>query len=209
MCRPANDIDYFTRAITSEESEILSVDDSIELNGTVINYGKLRITERVTGYRKKQLFTDKDLGEFPLELPPSVFTTTGIWMKVDEMILDEVRARGFSVGGALHAAEHAAIAALPLYALCDRMDLGGVSYPYNPELESAAIFIYDGHEGGVGLTKRGFECVRDWFGSTMSLMEDCNCEAACPSCTQDPKCGNNNEPLDKRGAIMILKEWLI
>jgi DEAD/DEAH box helicase domain-containing protein len=208
VCRPANDIDYFTRAITNEESEILSVDDSIDLNGTVINFGKLRITERVTGYRKKQLFTDKDLGEFPLDLPPSVFTTTGIWMKVDENILDEVRSKGFSIGGALHAAEHAAIAALPLYALCDRMDLGGVSYPYNPELESAAIFIYDGHEGGVGLTKRGFECVRDWFGSTMSLMEDCGCEVACPSCTQDPKCGNNNEPLDKRGAIMILKDWL-
>ena len=129
-------------------------------------------------------------------------------MKVDERILDEVRSKGFSVGGALHAAEHAAIAALPLYALCDRMDLGGVSYAYNPELESAAIFIYDGHEGGVGLTKRGFDCVRDWFGSTVSLMEDCECEVACPSCTQDPKCGNNNDPLDKRGAIMILKSWL-
>jgi len=208
VCRPANGIDYFTRAITNEESEILSIDDSIDLNGTVINFGALRITERVTGYRKKQLFTDKDLGEFPLELPPSVFTTTGIWMKVDERILDEVRSKGFSEGGALHAAEHAAIAALPLYALCDRMDLGGVSYAYNPELESAAIFIYDGHEGGVGLTKRGFDCVRDWFGSTVSLMEDCECIVACPSCTQDPKCGNNNDPLDKRGAIMILKQWL-
>ena len=208
VCRPANGIDYFTRAITSEESEILSVDDSIDLNGTVINFGTLRITERVTGYRKKQLFTDKDLGEFPLELPPSVFTTTGIWMKVGERILDEVRSKGFSIGGALHAAEHAAIAALPLYALCDRMDLGGVSYAYNPELESAAIFIYDGHEGGVGLTKRGFDCVREWFGSTVSLMEECECEVACPSCTQDPKCGNNNDPLDKRGAIMILKNWL-
>lgn len=208
LCRPANDIGYYTRAITNEESEILSVDDSIRLRNTVVNFGSLRITERVAGYRKKQLFTDQDLGEFSLDLPPSVFTTTGIWMKVDSGILDEVRSNAFSVGGALHAAEHAAIAALPLFALCDRMDLGGVSYPYNPELESAAIFIYDGHEGGVGLTKRGFECVRDWFGSTVSLMEDCSCEVACPSCTQDPKCGNNNEPLDKRGAIMILKDWL-
>lgn len=208
LCAPANDIDYFTRAITHEESEILRVSASIDLNGTTVNLGSMKITKRVTGYIKKQLFTDKDLGEFALELPPSVFTTTGIWLKVREDLLDEVRSRGFDSGGALHAAEHAAIAALPLYALCDRMDLGGISYPFNPELASPAIFIYDGHEGGVGLTKRGFECIREWFGSTMSLMEDCQCEAACPSCTQDPKCGNNNEPLDKRGALIILKDLL-
>jgi len=205
VCKPANDIAYYTRAITNEESEILSEDDSIELGGTLIKFGKLRITERVLGYRKKHIYTEALLGEFLLDLPPSIFTTTGIWFKVDDRILSEVRKKGFSTGGALHATEHAAIAALPLFALCDRMDLGGVSYPMNPELESAAIFIYDGHEGGVGLARRGFDCVRDWFSSTVSLMEDCSCEVACPSCTQDPKCGNNNEPLDKRGAIMILR----
>jgi len=208
LCRPANDVMYYTRAITNEESEILSEDDSIELRNTIVKFGRLRITERILGYRKKQIYTEQGLGEFPLELPPSVFTTTGIWMKVGEDILDGIKRKGFSTGGALHAAEHAAIAALPLFALCDRMDLGGVSYPMNTDLGSAAIFIYDGHEGGVGLTRRGFECVRDWFSSTAALMEECSCEVACPSCTQDPKCGNNNEPLDKRGAIMILRDWL-
>ena len=208
ICRGANDIAYYTRAITNEESEILSEDESIELGDTVIKFGRLRITERVLGYRKKHIYTEALLGEFLLDLPPSIFTTTGIWFKVDERILNAIRAKGFSTGGALHAAEHAAIGALPLFALCDRMDLGGVSYPMNTELESAAIFIYDGHEGGVGLTKRGFDCARDWFSSTVSLMEDCPCEVACPSCTQDPKCGNNNEPLDKRGAIMILRDFL-
>ncbi|MFQ5428623.1 MAG: Zn-binding domain-containing protein, partial [Thermodesulfobacteriota bacterium] len=110
--------------------------------------------------------------------------------------------------GSLHALEHSAIAMLPLYALCDRMDLGGLSYTLNPELNSAAIFIYDGVEGGVGLTKRGFYYIRDWFESTLKLMQECACEIACPSCTQDPHCGNGNEPLDKRGAIMILERWL-
>lgn len=207
-CRAANDVHYYTRAITDEESEILSTEDEIDLNATTVNLGMLRITERILGFRKKHIHTDQNLGEYPLALPPSVFTTMGIWMKVDGDMLDEVKKKGYSVGGALHAVEHAAIAALPLFALCDRMDLGGVSYPFNPELESAAIFIYDGHEGGVGLTKRGFECVEAWFSSTMRLMAECPCEIACPSCTQDPKCGNNNEPLDKRGAIMILKKWL-
>ncbi|MBI5643809.1 MAG: DEAD/DEAH box helicase [Deltaproteobacteria bacterium] len=208
FCRAAADINYYTRAVTNEETEIISTEDTLELNDAIINLGSLRVTERVTGYIRKHIHTNQSLGEFQLELPPSVFTTVGIWTAVDESITAEIKAKGYSVAGALHAAEHAAIATLPLFALCDRMDLGGLSYPFNPELGSAAIFIYDGHEGGVGLAKRGFECVRDWFASTISLMEDCPCEIACPSCTQDPKCGNNNEPLDKRGAVMILKRWV-
>lgn len=207
-CRAANDLYYYTRPISHEDSEIISVDSTTELNGTTVNLGTVRITERVIGYRKKHIHNDRSLGEFPLELPPSVFTTTAIWMKVGSDLLASIKKKGYSTGGSLHAVEHAAIAALPLFALCDRMDLGGVSYEFNTELQSPAIFIYDGHEGGVGLTKRGFECVTDWFGSTASLMRECPCEVSCPSCTQDPNCGNNNEPLDKRGAVMILDRWL-
>ncbi|MDP2688821.1 MAG: DEAD/DEAH box helicase [Deltaproteobacteria bacterium] len=208
VVQPAEDLHYYTRAITDEETEIMSVDSQRELSATTLHLGTLRVTERVLGYRKIHTQTGQDLGEHPLELPPSVFTTKGVWMKIDEDILDEVRGRKWSAPGALHAAEHSAIATLPLFTLCDRMDLGGVSYPYNPALESPAIFIYDGHEGGVGLTKRGLECAPEWFSSTIRLMEECDCEVACPSCTQDPKCGNNNEPLDKRGAIMVLKRLL-
>ena len=204
----AEDVNYYTNAITAEETEILSVKDKRGLNDLTINLGSLKVTETVTGFWKKDIFTGERLGEHPLKLPPSVFTTIGIWMKVDAGLLEEVEEKGFGTAGSLHALEHAAIAALPLYALCDRMDLGGVSYSFNHELESPAVFIYDGHEGGVGLTKRGFECVEDWFASTLKLMEECPCEVACPSCTQDPKCGSGNDPLDKRGAIMILKRWL-
>jgi DEAD/DEAH box helicase domain-containing protein len=116
--------------------------------------------------------------------------------------------RGFDAAGGLHALEHSLIATLPLFSLCDRFDLGGVSYTHNPQLEAPAVFVYDGYEGGVGLTKRGFDVSQDWFLSTLRLMEDCNCEKSCPSCTQDPKCGNNNEPLDKRGAIGVLRRGL-
>jgi DEAD/DEAH box helicase domain-containing protein len=208
VCRPADDVEYYTRPISDEETEIISTLATKRLNRMEINYGKLKVTESVLGYRKKHLHTDKLIGEYLLDLPPSVFTTTGIWMGVDTAILDEISGRGFSADGGLHALEHAAIATLPLFALCDRMDLGGVSYPFNPELKGPAIFIYDGHEGGVGLTKRGFSCIGEWLASTLSLMRDCPCEVSCPSCTQDMKCGNNNEPLDKRAAIMILKDWL-
>ena len=110
--------------------------------------------------------------------------------------------------GGLHALEHALIATLSLFAMCDRRDLGGVSYPLNPELERPAIFIYDGYEGGVGLTRRGFGLLWQWLSFTRRMLADCPCELACPACTQDPQCGNNNEPLDKRGALMILNNWL-
>lgn len=207
VCAAADDIVYYTRPISNEDTEIISVDEKKRIAGLGVNLGTLRVTEEVIGYRKKHIYTDENLGEYLLELPPSIFTTKGIWMKVDEGILNEIEAEGYSVAGGLHALEHSAIATLPLFALCDRMDLGGVSYPFNPELKSAAIFIYDGHEGGVGLTRRGFECMEAWFGSTRRLLEECPCEVSCPSCTQDPKCGNNNEPLDKRAALMILKSW--
>ncbi len=205
---PADDVNYHTVAITNEETEIISVEEKKRLKALQLLHGSIRVTEEVTGYRRKEVYTERNLGEFPLDLPPTVFTTKAIWMEVDEDILEEVQKKGFNAGGALHALEHAAIATLPLYALCDRMDLGGVSYPFNAELGAPAIFIYDGHEGGVGLTKRGFYSVREWFASTLKLMDECACDVSCPACTQDPWCGNGNEPLDKRGAIMILKRWL-
>jgi len=208
VCRPAIDANFHTRPITNEESEILSIADTRKLKGVEVNLGTLKITERVTGYIKRNMQTNESLGEFPLELPASVFTTTGIWMKVDAGALDEIKTLGYGTAGSLHAVEHAQIASLPLFALCDRMDLGGVSCEFNHELGAPAIFIYDGHEGGVGLTKRGFECAPEWFDATLRLMAECPCEVSCPSCTQDPKCGNNNDPLDKRGAMMILRGWL-
>ncbi|MFQ5465637.1 MAG: DEAD/DEAH box helicase [Thermodesulfobacteriota bacterium] len=208
LCVPADDALYYTRPISEEDTEIVEALGRQSIKGFSITVGRLRVTERVVGYRKIHLYTDRLLGEYALDLPPSVFTTVGVWTEVDEDAVGLIREKRFSVPGGLHALEHSAIATLPLFALCDRMDLGGVSYPANPELGCPAIFIYDGHEGGVGLTRRGFECVEEWLTATMRIMEECDCEVSCPSCTQDPHCGNNNEPLDKRAALVILKKWL-
>lgn len=206
-CREAH-LGYYTVPETSEDTDILREDEFREINGLLLKRGMVRVTEEVTGYWRKDLYTREIIKSFHMELPTQVFTTAAIWMEVSEEITEEISEAGFSVPGSLHALEHAQIAALPLFAICDRMDLGGVSYEFNPELASAAIFIYDGHEGGIGLTHRGFGSAREWFTATLRLMEDCPCEVSCPSCTQDPHCGNANDPLDKRGAIYILKRWL-
>ncbi len=207
ICREAA-LDYYTTPITEEDTSIISKEEKRELNSLTMNHGSLAVTEYLLGYRKKHIHTGRLLGEFPLSMRPVRFDTKGLWFTLDERIIEEILRCGYSVPGGLHAMEHSLMATLSLFAMCDRRDLGGVSYPLNPELEEPAIFIYDGYEGGVGLTKRGFEVAERWFAFTRRLLEDCPCELACPACTQDPQCGNNNEPLDKRSAIVILNGLL-
>lgn len=112
------------------------------------------------------------------------------------------------LGGTLHAVEHTAIACMPLFVLCDRGDIGGLSHTGFPDFGLPAIFMYDGHEGGVGLTRRVLDVIPEWLEATLRIIEDCPCESGCPSCVQDAQCGNRNQPLDKQGAKFLLKRWL-
>lgn len=199
---------YYTTPISEEESSIINSIKNKDIGKVNITFGSLRINEEIMGYRKKELFDGKTISEHYFELPPEEFNTKGIWMTVSEDILCDVKEQGFSVTGSLHALEHAAIAVLPMFTMCDRNDLGGRSYEFNEELQSPAIFIFDSIEGGIGICEKGYDVIYDWFDTTRLVMEECKCKVACPSCTQDPHCGNNNEPLDKRGAIYILRRWL-
>jgi DEAD/DEAH box helicase domain-containing protein len=202
------DTGYFTVARTDEETEIIETCETKRINDMTISRGMVRVREKVSGYWVKDIYTREVIKEFDLDLPEEIFTTAAVWMEVTDDIIEEIDKAGFSIAGGLHALEHAQIAALPLFAMCDRLDLGGVSYTYNPLLKNPAIFIYDGHEGGVGLTLRGYTMSLEWFEATYAMMRDCPCELSCPSCTQDQNCGNGNEPLDKRSAMLILEKWL-
>ncbi len=142
-------------------------------------------------------------------MPEYVFETEGLWIKIDIAIQSFVESKGFDLAGTLHAIEHTAIACIPLFALCDRGDVGGLSYTFYPVFKQPAIFIYDGYEGGIGLTKRAIEVIGDWFAATLKIIEECPCEDGCPSCVQDPQCGSGNQPLDKEGAKELLRKWLI
>jgi DEAD/DEAH box helicase domain-containing protein len=110
--------------------------------------------------------------------------------------------------GSLHAAEHSLIALLPLWAMCDRWDIGGLSTNLHFQTGAPTIFVYDGHAGGVGITERGFEAFEGWVADTAKLLDGCPCDHGCPSCVQSPKCGNLNEPLDKAGALTLLERML-
>lgn len=202
------DVKYYTQALTNEETDVITEICKKRLKGFSVHEGSIRIRQRVVGYDKKGLFDGQRISRHGLEMPECVFDTEGIWLRLTERLISEAEELGFDLGGTLHAFEHAAISALPLFALCDKSDIGGISYELYPAFRTSAIFIYDGMEGGVGLSRRAFEVLWEWLRAALALVEECPCEYGCPSCVQDPQCGSGNQPLDKAGAAWLAKRLL-
>ncbi|MEF9437383.1 MAG: DEAD/DEAH box helicase, partial [Candidatus Mariimomonas ferrooxydans] len=196
------DVNYYTQVITHEETEIIN---EIEKNNN-ISWGNLRTTHTVTGFWKKRLLSQEKIGRYPVELPQWTFETQGLWITLDTDAEQAIIKDNLNFTGGLHALEHAAISALPLFAMCDKGDIGGISYNVYPDFAMPAIFIYDGIQGGVGLTKRGFKVFDKWLETTEKIITECPCEDGCPSCVQDSQCGSGNDPLDKKAALLILEE---
>ncbi|MBI4495841.1 MAG: DEAD/DEAH box helicase [Deltaproteobacteria bacterium] len=202
------EVDYYTRPLSEKETEILSTDRTRRLEGFTCCLGKLKVTERVTGFEKRRIFGQDLLGVRELTMPSHVFETVGLWIVLPEEIARWVKDEKLHFMGGIHAIEHAAIALFPLFALCDRNDVAGICYPVHPQLERPAIFIYDGHPGGVGLSAHGFEIIEELLEKTLSLIAECSCLDGCPSCIHSPKCGSGNKPLDKEGARFVLESIL-
>jgi len=175
--------------------------------GVNVGLGEVQVTERYHQFVLKN--NEVILGVEPLNLPPLTFSTVGMWFTIPEEVQNEVQHKlQLDFTGGLHAVEHAMIAMSPLYALCDRWDIGGVSTPMHPDTEQPTIFIYDGFEGGIGISETLYAMVEELFSATLNLISNCECAEGCPSCIYSPKCGNENKPLDKRAAKVILK-WLL
>ena len=166
--------------------------------------GKVTVTTAVIGFKKKRQYTDEVIGEEPLDLPPYRFPTVALWFDLPLPSVSQLDEAGLDFAGGLHALEHAAIALLPLFALCDRNDIGGVSTPLHPDTGSAQVFIYDAYPGGIGIAEKGFELIGELWQATLRLIRECPCREGCPGCIQSPKCGNNNQPLDKKAAEILL-----
>ena len=167
-------------------------------------FGRVSVTEQVVAYQKKSVRDQATLDLVALDLPPSTFETEAIWYVPDPEQLDGLQPLP-KLLGALHAAEHAMIAILPLWAMCDRWDIGGLSTNLHPQTGRPTVFVYDGHAGGVGIARRGYDELEGWVGDTEHLLAGCPCADGCPSCVQSPKCGNHNDMLDKAGAREFLQ----
>jgi DEAD/DEAH box helicase domain-containing protein len=202
------DLQYFTRTRSEKETEIIRIHRSRPKGQFLVRLGELKVTEIVTGYEKRALPGQELMGVFPLDLPPQTFETIGLWVEIEGALKDYVEQKGLHFMGGIHAIEHAAIGIFPLFALCDRNDIGGICYPHHPQVGKSAIFIYDAYPGGVGLAARGFEIILELLEKTMDHLKSCDCEAGCPSCIHSPKCGSGNKPLDKQAALIILEALL-
>ncbi len=204
----AADLNYFTRVHSDKDTEIIEIKRSKPEGQFIVKEGIIRVTERVTEYEKRVLPGQELMGVFPLDLPEQTFETHGFWIEIDPVIDVLIEKMNLQLMGGIHAIEHGAIGIFPLFALCDRNDIGGICYPIHPQIGKTAIFIYDGHPGGVGLAKRGFDVIAELLRKTLDHIKACECEDGCPSCIHSPKCGSGNNPLDKKSAITML-EYLL
>ena len=195
--------DYFTQAKRESMTWIERLHERRLTHGVMLSFGSVVYSETVLGYQRKALQDHSVIDFETLELPTVEFETRALWYELDELIGAEPFPAD-QLLASLHALEHGQIAVLPLIAMCDRWDIGGLSTNAHPQTGGPTIFIYDGHPGGVGLTRRGFDEFERLVGDARRLIGECPCKSGCPSCVQSPKCGNLNEPLSKRGALELL-----
>ncbi len=199
---------YYTRPRTETDVEVLEELERRDLaNGATLHWGRVRTTDSVTYYKKVQVADDREIGVFPLDLPDVVLETQAFWISLPPLPKD-ARPSFESFGGALHAGEHGLIGLLPLFAMCDRADIGGLSTPAHRQNRLPTVFVYDGYPGGVGISRRGYDEFESLARDTLGVITRCPCEKGCPACIQSPKCGNWNEPLSKGGAVSFLRYLL-
>jgi DEAD/DEAH box helicase domain-containing protein len=199
---------YYTQAKEITDLHIIRVTSEKSRGRVRVYLGEVEVTTTVVGFKRKAQFTEEVIGEELLDLPPQHFPTVALWFDLPPEAIARLVEAQLDFAGGLHATEHAAIAILPLFALCDRNDIGGVSTPLHPDTGKAQIFIYDAYPGGIGIAEKGFDLVDELWQATLKAITECPCQEGCPSCIQSPKCGNNNRPLDKKAAQLLLGELL-
>ncbi|HXX54626.1 MAG TPA: DEAD/DEAH box helicase [Methanoregula sp.] len=196
------EVDYYTQPLKEVDLRIVEVLGRRTVSGAACFFGEVEVTEQYTGYKIKR--GDTIIGMEPLSLPPLVFRTRAFWIVPGEGVVCDLETKGLDPAGGLHGAEHAIIALMPLHVMCDRWDIGGLSSPAYGDEGKPVIFVYDGYEGGIGLSEKAFELLPGILSSSYELIRDCGCEKGCPSCIYSPKCGNDNQPLDKAATAAIL-----
>jgi DEAD/DEAH box helicase domain-containing protein len=197
------EVDFTTFARDVSDIRIIDVDQSWKRGCVQMNVGAVDVSSQTVAFERRGL-DGTLLGVVDLDLPERVLRTRAVWWTFEQGCLPEQTYQ--DLPGAVHAAEHAAIGLLPLFASCDRWDIGGVSTEFHPDTGATTIFIYDGVPGGAGFTERGALVVHEWIGATLQAVSSCRCTDGCPACIQSPKCGNGNEPLSKSGAVAVLTE---
>ena len=196
--------DEYTQPRTSTDISVIAIDDKQAVGPLELMLGQVEVTTQVTGYQRRERRSRKILSHEQLELEPQRLITRAFWYTIEHRLCEDIGVVTSQLPGALHAAEHAMIGMLPLFTICDRWDVGGVSTAMHQDTLHPSIFIYDGYPGGTGIAELGYQVAGRHLRATLDLLHACGCKDGCPSCVVSPKCGNGNEPLDKAGAIALL-----
>jgi DEAD/DEAH box helicase domain-containing protein len=200
----AEEPDWTTSAREVTDIEIVDTATTKQHGPLTVAFGTVDVANQTVSYVRRRISTNEFLDETPLTLPPRELRTRAVWYCLPQESLDDIGMFAPDVPGAAHAAEHAAIGLLPLFATCDRWDIGGVSTALHPDTGMPTVFVYDGAPGGAGFAERGHGALQSWLHATRTAIGSCECVSGCPSCVQSPKCGNGNDPLDKSGAVRLL-----
>ncbi|HEY2397493.1 MAG TPA: DEAD/DEAH box helicase [Solirubrobacteraceae bacterium] len=201
------DGEWYTQPKRQTDTEVVRLLDRREALGVKLSFGEVSVTDTVLAYQRRRLSDHAHVELIALDLPPTSFPTQALWFELETGELDEWLPLD-ALLGSLHATEHAQIAVLPLLAMCDRWDIGGLSTNFHPQTGAPTIFIYDGHPGGIGIARTAFARFEELCEDARRLIAGCPCASGCPSCVQSPKCGNLNEPLSKAGAVALLERML-
>lgn len=200
----AEEPDWTTTAREVTDIQVLDPGETELYDGVSVHFGEVEVLHQVVSYQRRR-FNGEIIDEIELDLPIGRLQTKAVWYTLDPLLVADSGLAEVDLPGALHAAEHAAIGLLPLFATCDRWDIGGVSTALHADTERPTVFVYDGHPGGAGFTARGHAVLAEWLAATRATIEACECRGGCPSCVQSPKCGNGNNPLDKQAALIVLR----
>ncbi|MBE7325438.1 DEAD/DEAH box helicase [Nocardioides sp. Y6] len=198
------DVDHSTSARETTDIAIVETRERVRWGDCTLHVGDVDVTSQVVSYLVRRQPGGDVVAEHPLDLPPRSLRTTAVWWTVPDHALAAAGLDAVDLPGAAHAAEHCSIGLLPLFATCDRWDIGGVSTARHPDTDLLTVFVHDGHPGGAGFAERGYRAAVEWLTATRETIAACECFEGCPSCIQSPKCGNANNPLDKAGARRLL-----
>ena len=201
---------YYTKPIGFKELTLLDGDPlQREASHATLFTGRVHVVDHITGYGHfHQRFYSK-LEERELAAPLTTeLETQAFWFTIDRWLEKRLLESGAHPLASLHAAEHAMIALLPLYVLCDPRDMGGISFNMHPQAERPLLCIYDGYQGGVGYARQAYQQFFQLASATLDHLKRCQCLSGCPACVQSPRCGSGNDELDKKGAIMLLQVFL-
>ncbi|MGD9016168.1 MAG: DEAD/DEAH box helicase [Desulfobacterales bacterium] len=198
-------VDYFTRPRGWKDTEITQILKNKIILNTNGYFGKVNVKEQTTGFERIHSKNGKSLGVRPLKMPVQTLETEAFWLLVPPTVIRHIEQEMYHFMGSIHALEHAMIGILPLLVMTDRNDIGGIAMPRHPQTGGAAIFIYDGIEGGAGFSKGAYDAATELLEKAMAVIEGCPCDNGCPSCVHSPKCGSGNRPIDKDGAALLIK----